>query len=146
MAAVTICSDFGDQESKVYHCFHCFHIYWPWSDGTGCRDLHFLTIEFSAVSLTFLFCLSSCFLPLEHNLCEGRVSLFSSAISLLSKILVRVVIQYFLNEGIPVLLMRKLRIENTILSSCLISCSSLYFWDLSMLTCIDLINYWHSIT
>ena len=24
MAAVTICSDFGAQENKVYHCFHCF--------------------------------------------------------------------------------------------------------------------------
>ena len=24
MAAVTICSDFGTQENKVYHCFHCF--------------------------------------------------------------------------------------------------------------------------
>ena len=27
MAAVTICSDFGDQENKVCHCFHCFPIY-----------------------------------------------------------------------------------------------------------------------
>ena len=27
MAAVTICSDFGAQESKVSHCFHCFLIY-----------------------------------------------------------------------------------------------------------------------
>ena len=26
MAAVTICSDFGDQENKVCHCFHCFPI------------------------------------------------------------------------------------------------------------------------
>ena len=26
MAAVTICSDFGAQENKVYHCFHCFPI------------------------------------------------------------------------------------------------------------------------
>ena len=29
MAAVTICSDFGAQESKVSHCFHCFPIYLP---------------------------------------------------------------------------------------------------------------------
>ena len=29
MAAVTICSDFGTQENKVYHCFHCFPIYLP---------------------------------------------------------------------------------------------------------------------
>ena len=29
MATVTICSDFGAQENKVYHCFHCFNIYLP---------------------------------------------------------------------------------------------------------------------
>ena len=34
MAALTICSDFGAQESKVSYCFHCFSIYLPWSDGT----------------------------------------------------------------------------------------------------------------
>ena len=32
MAAVTICSDFGAQKNKVWHCFHCFPIYLPWSD------------------------------------------------------------------------------------------------------------------
>ena len=37
MAAVTICSDFGAQKNKVWHCFHCFPIYFPWSDGTGCH-------------------------------------------------------------------------------------------------------------
>ena len=26
MAAVTICSDFGAQKNKVWHCFHCFPI------------------------------------------------------------------------------------------------------------------------
>ena len=41
MAAVTIYSDFGAQESKVCHCFHFFPIYLPWSDGTGCHDLSF---------------------------------------------------------------------------------------------------------
>ena len=25
--------------------FHCFPIYFPWSDGTGCHDLHFLIVE-----------------------------------------------------------------------------------------------------
>ena len=30
---------------KVWHCFHCFPIYFPWSDGTGCHDLHFLNDE-----------------------------------------------------------------------------------------------------
>ena len=45
MAAVTICSDFGAQKNKVWHCFHCFPIYFPWSDGTGCHDLRFLNVE-----------------------------------------------------------------------------------------------------
>ena len=34
MATVTICSDFGAQENKVFHCFQCFPIYLSWSDGT----------------------------------------------------------------------------------------------------------------
>ena len=29
MAAVTICSDFGDPQNKVCHCFHCFLICLP---------------------------------------------------------------------------------------------------------------------
>ena len=29
----------------VWHCFHCFPIYFPWSDGTRCRDLSFLNVE-----------------------------------------------------------------------------------------------------
>ena len=32
MAAITICSDFGAQKNKVWHCFHCFPIYFPWTD------------------------------------------------------------------------------------------------------------------
>ena len=32
MAAVTICSDFGAQESKVSHCFYRFPIYLSQSD------------------------------------------------------------------------------------------------------------------
>ena len=31
--------------NKVWHCFHCFPIYFPWSDGTRCHDLHFLNVE-----------------------------------------------------------------------------------------------------
>ena len=46
MAAVTIYSDFGAQKNKIWHCFHCFPIYFPWSDGTRCHDLHFLNGEF----------------------------------------------------------------------------------------------------
>ena len=40
-----ICSDFGAQKHKVWHCFHCFPIYFPWSDGTRCHDLRFLNVE-----------------------------------------------------------------------------------------------------
>ena len=29
----------------VWHWFHCFPIYLPWSDGTRCHDLSFLTVE-----------------------------------------------------------------------------------------------------
>ena len=32
-------------QNKVWHCFHCFPIYFPWSDGTRCHDLHFLNVE-----------------------------------------------------------------------------------------------------
>ena len=37
MAAVTICSDFGAPQNKVWHCFCCFPIYFSWSDGTRCN-------------------------------------------------------------------------------------------------------------
>ena len=33
MATVTVCSNFGASENKVYHCFHFFPIYLPRSDG-----------------------------------------------------------------------------------------------------------------
>ena len=45
-SAVTVCSDFEAQEKKICHCFHFFPFYLPWSDGTGCHDLHFLNVEF----------------------------------------------------------------------------------------------------
>ena len=32
-------------KNKVWHCFHCFLIYFPWSDGSRCHDLHFLNVE-----------------------------------------------------------------------------------------------------
>ena len=56
MAAVTICSDFGAPKNKVWHCFHCFPIYFSWSDGTRCHDLHFLNVEptFSLSPFTFI--------------------------------------------------------------------------------------------
>ena len=56
MAAVTICSDFGAQRNKVWHCFYCFPIYLLWSDGTRCHDLSFLNVKptFSPSSFTFI--------------------------------------------------------------------------------------------
>ena len=30
MAAVTISSDLGAPQNKVWHCFHCLPIYFPW--------------------------------------------------------------------------------------------------------------------
>ena len=33
------------QKNKVWHCFHCFPIYFPWIDGTGYHDVHFLNVE-----------------------------------------------------------------------------------------------------
>ena len=54
MDAVTICSDSGDQENKVCHCFHCFPINLPWSDGARCHGLHFSVLSFKpAFSLSY---------------------------------------------------------------------------------------------
>ena len=33
-------------QNKVSHYFHCCPIYLPWSDGTRCHDLCFLTVDF----------------------------------------------------------------------------------------------------
>ena len=38
-------SVFGTPKNKVWHGLHCFPIYFPWSDGTRCHDLRFLTVE-----------------------------------------------------------------------------------------------------
>ena len=58
MAAVTICSDSGDQENEVCHCFHCFPTNLPWSDGTRCHGLRFSVLSFkpafSLSSFTFI--------------------------------------------------------------------------------------------
>ena len=58
MAAITICTDFGDRKNKVSHCFHCFLIYLPRSDGNRCHDLGFLNVElepaFSLSSFSFI--------------------------------------------------------------------------------------------
>ena len=41
--------------SHCFQCFHCFRIYLPWSDGTRCHDLSFLSVEFYANFFTLLF-------------------------------------------------------------------------------------------
>ena len=38
---------------KVCHCFHCFPIYFPWSDGTGCHDLHLFFFFFHFLNIAF---------------------------------------------------------------------------------------------
>ena len=48
MTAITICSDLGAQEKKIYHYFHCFPIYLPWSRGTGCLILVFWMLSFKS--------------------------------------------------------------------------------------------------
>ena len=56
MAAVTICSDFGAQKNKVWHCFHCFPIYFPWGDGPDAmifvlmHKLYFNKFDFQKLS------------------------------------------------------------------------------------------------
>ena len=57
MTAVTFCRDFGAHENKFWNCFHCFPIYFPWSDGTGCHDLHWMFSfkpTFSLSTFTFI--------------------------------------------------------------------------------------------
>ena len=61
MAAVTICSNFGDQENKICHCFHFIPLCLPWSDGTRCPNLNFFfkcwissQLEFHVVTISNL--------------------------------------------------------------------------------------------
>ena len=46
MAAVTVLSDFGAQESKVSDSFHCIPIYLPEVMGPDAMIFVFLNIEF----------------------------------------------------------------------------------------------------
>ena len=55
ITAVSVLSDFGAQENKVFHCVHFPPIYFPWSDGIECYDLRFLNVEFEANFFTLLF-------------------------------------------------------------------------------------------
>ena len=61
MAAITICSDFGAQKNKVWHCSHWFPIYLPWSyicHGPDAMILVFWMLSFkpnfSLSSFTFI--------------------------------------------------------------------------------------------
>ena len=42
----SLCTVILEPKKTICHCFHCFPIYFPWSDETGCHDLHFLNVEF----------------------------------------------------------------------------------------------------
>ena len=42
MAAIAVCSDFGDQEEELCHYFHLFPFYLPCSNRSRCHDLSFL--------------------------------------------------------------------------------------------------------
>ena len=64
MAAVTICSDFGAQKNKVWHCFP---IYFPWSDGIRCHDLRFLNVELKANFFTLHFHFHKYFFSVNIN-------------------------------------------------------------------------------
>ena len=88
MAVVTICSDFGAQENKVCHCFP---IYLPWSDGTRCYDLSFLSIEFQA-----MFSLSSLTLLIKRLFSSSSLS----AIRMVSSAYLRLLI-FLLENLIP---------------------------------------------
>ena len=57
MAAVTICSDFGAPQNKVWHCFHCFPVYCHEVMGPDAMFLVFWMLSFkptfSLSSFTF---------------------------------------------------------------------------------------------
>ena len=84
MAAVTICSDLGAQENKVWHCFHCFPIYWPWSDGTRCHDLSFFNVEFWASFYICALCTYYLLLFSHSVVSESSVILWTALQALLS--------------------------------------------------------------
>ena len=55
MAAVTICSGFGTQESRVCHYFRCFHIICHEVMRPGAMIFVFLNVEFQASLFTLFF-------------------------------------------------------------------------------------------
>ena len=46
MAEITICSDFGAQKNKVWHCFHCFPMYFPRVMGPDAMIFVFWMLSF----------------------------------------------------------------------------------------------------
>jgi len=58
MAAITICSDFGAPQNKVWHCFHCFATYLPTNRGPDAMIFVFWMFSFkptfSLSSFTFI--------------------------------------------------------------------------------------------
>ena len=57
LASVTIWSDFGAQENKIFHCFHCVPIYLPWIHGTAMILVFWMLnckSAFSLSSFTFI--------------------------------------------------------------------------------------------
>ena len=85
MAAITICSDFGAPQNKVWHCFHYIPIYFPWSDGTRCHNLSFLVLTKSwqvSISKVYYFMRDSVYKkqrmkPIEAYLDDQNQNIFS---------------------------------------------------------------------
>ena len=65
MTVVTIHSNFGAQENKIFQCFHFLPVYLPWSDGTRCHILVFWSkLRFKpAFSLSSLTIINRLFFP-----------------------------------------------------------------------------------
>ena len=59
MAAVTICSEFEAQESKVCHCFHYFPIYLSWRMTWMTRMMDAMILVLWTLSFQLTFSLSS---------------------------------------------------------------------------------------
>ena len=53
MGAVIICSDFGDKEKKICHCFQVSPFFLSWSDGTGSHDLSILNVQANFFTILF---------------------------------------------------------------------------------------------
>ena len=90
MAAVTICSNFGAPQNKVWHGFHCFPIYfplgfypiplgWPKAPSLSCSMHHHSKFPHMCFQAALSVCPSS--LP---QLCPQVCSLFISLMYLLS--------------------------------------------------------------